>query len=224
MSSSTQSCSVPQYTVMVTSATSTDMSAVNVSYCTSSSCSYVQSISGANFSSYNVSVACRNTRNQIRQPYVTYVQSKYNTMMNTIHHKYIPYMKALYRSHVFLGSFNNVIRNASLLSYYGSMAMAECSFFYCQCYYCVVCCSTDPSVPPDSSAYNISTTKSTEVTVSLQGLTSGQMYYCKAAATNTNSNNCAGQVVGGVKVFFSFMASPLPQPNILNHGRCVHMC
>ncbi|KAL5476174.1 hypothetical protein EMCRGX_G026088 [Ephydatia muelleri] len=35
----------------------------------------------------------------------------------------------------------------------------------------------------------------TEVTVSLQGLTSGQMYYCKAAATNTNSNNCTGPVV-----------------------------
>ena len=41
------------------------------------------------------------------------------------------------------------------------------------------------------------------MTVSLQGLTSGQMYYCKAAATNTNSNNCAGPVVGGVKVLFS---------------------
>ena len=43
------------------------------------------------------------------------------------------------------------------------------------------------------------------MTVSLQGLTRGQMYYCKAAATNTNSNNCAGPVVGGVKVFFSFI-------------------
>ena len=44
------------------------------------------------------------------------------------------------------------------------------------------------------------------MTVSLQGLTSGQMYYCKAAATNTNSNNCTGPVVGGVKVFFSFIS------------------
>ncbi|KAL5500733.1 hypothetical protein EMCRGX_G012329 [Ephydatia muelleri] len=74
-----------------------------------------------------------------------------------------------------------------------------------QSFYCMVCCSTDPSVPPDSSVYNISTTRGTEVTVSLQGLTSGQMYYCKAAATNTNSTNCAGPVVGGVKVFFSFI-------------------
>ncbi|KAL5500735.1 hypothetical protein EMCRGX_G012333 [Ephydatia muelleri] len=53
------------------------------------------------------------------------------------------------------------------------------------------------------------------------GLTSGQMYYCKAAATNTNSNNCTGPVVGGVKVFFSFMASPFPQsahlPNPASH-------
>ena len=45
------------------------------------------------------------------------------------------------------------------------------------------------------------------MTVSLQGLTSSQMYYCKAAATNTNPNNCAGPVVGGVKVFFS-MTTP----------------
>ena len=49
------------------------------------------------------------------------------------------------------------------------------------------------------------------MTVSLQGLTSGQMYYCKAAATNTNSNNCAGPVVGGVKVFFS-MTMPASMP------------
>ena len=89
--------------------------------------------------------------------------------------------------------------------------MTDCSFSNNQSFYCMVCCSTDPSVPPDSSVYNISTTRGIEVTVFLQGLTSGQMYYCKAAATNTNSNNCAGPVVGGVKVFFSFMASPLPQ-------------
>ena len=56
------------------------------------------------------------------------------------------------------------------------------------------------------------------MTVSLQGLTSGQMYYCKAAATNTNSNNCAGPVVGGVKVFFSFMTAPVPIT--LHHHQC----
>ena len=90
------------------------------------------------------------------------------------------------------------------------IASIGCSFSNNQSFYCVVCCSTDPSVPPHSSVYNISTTRGTEVTVSLQGLTSGQMYYCKAAATNTNSNNCTGPVVGGVKVFFSFMASSVP--------------
>ena len=89
----------------------------------------------------------------------------------------------------------------------GNMATIPCTFLDGSSHYCVVCCSTDPSVPPDSSVYNISTTRGTEVTVSLQGLTSGQMYYCKAAATNTNSNNCAGPVVGGVKVFFSFMTN-----------------
>ena len=45
------------------------------------------------------------------------------------------------------------------------------------------------------------------MTVDLDGLTRGQMYYCKAAATNTNSASCGGPVVGGVKVFFGFMAS-----------------
>eukprot|EP00731_Ephydatia_muelleri_P035842 Em0166g12a len=78
----------------------------------------------------------------------------------------------------------------------GNTAVIPCTFLNGSSHYCVVCCSTDPSVPPDSSVYNISTTRGTEVTVSLQGLTSGQMYYCKAAATNTNSNNCAGSVVG----------------------------
>eukprot|EP00731_Ephydatia_muelleri_P011154 Em0006g48a len=121
-------------------------------------------------------------------------------------------------------SFNYLIKYTSLLSYYGCVAMTDCSFSNNQSFYCMVCCSTDPSVPPDSSVYNISTTRGTEVTVSLQGLTSGQMYYCKAAATNTNSNNCAGPVVGGVKVFFSFMASPIPQseyvPNpVSRHNR-----
>ncbi|KAL5500412.1 hypothetical protein EMCRGX_G011970 [Ephydatia muelleri] len=99
--------------------------------------------------------------------------------------------------------------------------MIECLFFYCQSFYCVVCCSTDPSVPPDSSVYNISTTRGTEVTVSLQGLTSGQMYYCKAAATNTNSNNCAGPVVGGVKLLFSFMAYPSSTSNVSNAASLV---
>ena len=78
----------------------------------------------------------------------------------------------------------------------------NCLFLNNQSFYCVVCCSTDPSVPPDSSVYNISTTRGTEVTVDLDGLTSDQMYYCKAAATNTNSASCGGPVVGDVKVYF----------------------
>ena len=114
----------------------------------------------------------------------------------------------------------------------GNTATIPCTFLDGSSHYCMVCCSTDPSVPPDSSVYNISTTRGTEVSVSLQGLTSGQMYYCKAAATNTNSNNCAGPVVGGVKVFFSFMTSSVPLPSLssptstttreycLDMGRC----
>eukprot|EP00731_Ephydatia_muelleri_P011278 Em0006g172a len=108
------------------------------------------------------------------------------------------------------GTTNNTFISHVMTMAYVSMATIGCSFSTNQCFYCVVCCSTDPSVPPDSSVCNISTTRGTEVTVSLQGLTSGQMYYCKAAATNTNSNNCAGPVVGGVKVFFSFMTSSVP--------------
>eukprot|EP00731_Ephydatia_muelleri_P011120 Em0006g14a len=118
-----QSCSVPQYTVMVTSATSTDMSAVNVSYCTSSSCSYVQSISGAN----------------VFQPLYSKLVSPIPSSSSGFSWVWVP---VLYQ------------------------------WTKCQCL--------------------------------LQGLTSGQMYYCKAAATNTNSNNCAGPVVGGCEGFLQF--------------------
>ena len=114
---------------------------------------------------------------------------------------------------LYLGTTNNTFVSNIMIMEYVSIATIGCSFSNNQFFYCVVCCSTDPSVPPVSSVYNISTTRGTEVTVSLQGLTSGQMYYCKAAATNTNSNNCAGPVVGGVKVFFSFMASSVPIPS-----------
>ena len=44
------------------------------------------------------------------------------------------------------------------------------------------------------------------MTVDLDGLTSGQTYYCKAAATNTISASCGGPVVGGVKMYFNFLA------------------
>ncbi|KAL5500683.1 hypothetical protein EMCRGX_G012278 [Ephydatia muelleri] len=110
------------------------------------------------------------------------------------------------------GTTNNTIINSVTAVTGVTMATIACSFLNNQSFYCMVCCSTDPSVPPDSSVYNISTTRSTEVSVSLQGLTSGQMYYCKAAATNTNSNNCTGPVVGGVKVFFSFISDFLMTP------------
>ena len=68
----------------------------------------------------------------------------------------------------------------------------------------MVCCSTDPSVPPDSSAYNTSTISGTEVTVNLDDLTSGHTYYCKAAAVNSNSSNCGEPVYGGVKFLTKF--------------------
>ena len=106
---------------------------------------------------------------------------------------------------LFAGPNNFVYKNIS----FSDSNLVACSFLSNQSFYCMVCCSTDPSAPPDSSVYNISTTRDTEVTVSLQGLTSGQMYYCKAAATNTNSTHCAGPVVGNSKMYFS-IATRLP--------------
>ena len=194
MSSSTQSCSVPQYTVMVTSATSTDTYMVADTYCTSSSCLYILGMSGADVSSYNVSVACRNRRNQIGQPYVA-MQSEFSVDMQPVS-PWLPSLKGVPTPVLQVGQSNVS----------GNTATIPCTFLDGSSHYCMVCCSpSDPSVPPDSSVYNISTTRGTEVTVSLQGLTSGQMYYCNAAATNTNSNNCTGPVVGGVKVFFSLI-------------------
>ena len=72
----------------------------------------------------------------------------------------------------------------------------------------MVCCSTDPCVPVGlaGSGY-LSSTNGPSVSVFLKGLGSNETYYCKAAAINTNSNSCAGPVVGGVKVFFSFMTA-----------------
>ena len=48
------------------------------------------------------------------------------------------------------------------------------------------------------------------MTVDLDGLTSGQTYYCKAAATNINSSpyNCTFPGFGGVNVFITFTAMP----------------
>ena len=60
------------------------------------------------------------------------------------------------------------------------------------------------------------------MTVDLDGLTSGQMYYCKAAATNTTSASCGGPVVGGVKVFFSI----IPMTVNISHstyGNFIHL-
>ena len=106
------------------------------------------------------------------------------------------------------GPSNSLFKNASFLGYAKSVAIVECSFLNNQSYYCLVCCSTDPSVPPASYVYNISTTSGTDETVSLGGLTSGQMYYCKAAATSTTSTQCSSSVVGGVTVFISFVTTP----------------
>ena len=47
------------------------------------------------------------------------------------------------------------------------------------------------------------------MTVSLQGLTRGQMYYCTAAGTDANSSSCGGPVVGGVEAYVNISAGTL---------------
>ena len=60
------------------------------------------------------------------------------------------------------------------------------------------------------------------MTVDLGGLTSGQMYYCKAAATNIdNSTNCLDSVVGGVKMFFSLTTFSPPVAAV--SGTCIQL-
>ena len=92
---------------------------------------------------------------------------------------------------------------SSFLGYTNSIANIGCSFSNNHSYYCLVWCSTDTIVLFTSSVYKISTTSGTYVTVSLGGLIRGQMYYCKAAATNASSTEYSGSVLGGVIVFFS---------------------
>ena len=90
----------------------------------------------------------------------------------------------------------------------GEIATITCTFLDGSSHFCMVCCSTDPYVPFGLSGFGyFSSNNGPSVRVSLQGLSSNQTYYCKAAATNSNSNSCAGQVVGGVKILFSFVSA-----------------
>ena len=106
-----------------------------------------------------------------------------------------------------------VINNITTVKYGVSNASFLCSFRDNQSLYCLVCCSTDPTAPPNSSVYNISSTRGTVVTVDLDGLTSGQTYYCKAAASNNNSSpyNCTFPGFGEVNVFITFRAMLTPK-------------
>ena len=117
---------------------------------------------------------------------------------------YMQIITSIHGHLLYTDMMNSVVKNVSIVKYSESAATIGCSFLNNQSFYCMVCCSTDPSVPPDTSVHNISSTRGTEVTVDLGGLTSGQMYYCRAVATNIgNSTNCLDSVIGGVRVFFS---------------------
>lgn len=100
----------------------------------------------------------------------------------------------------------HVTNNITAVSYDAVSVAIQCSFWNDHSLYCVVCCSTDPSVPPDLSVYNISLTRGTEVSVHLDGLASDQVYYCKAAATSNNSHslNCTIPGFRGVNSVISF--------------------
>eukprot|EP00731_Ephydatia_muelleri_P002271 Em0001g2271a len=132
---------------------------------------------------------------------VSFLNSDYMYTLRQLEIYWIHYRKQCDHIH---SPTNSVIQNISFLSYSNSIS---CSFLNNQSFYCVVCCSTDHTVPPVSSVYNISTNRGAEVTVSLKGLTSGQVYYCKAAASRNNTANCASPVVGGVKGYIIFVAS-----------------
>ena len=64
------------------------------------------------------------------------------------------------------------------------------------------------------------------MTVDLDGLTSGQTYYCKAAATNSNSSSCVGVVIGDVKMFLISMTALVPTtwPSLSTAGKYIQMC
>ena len=112
-------------------------------------------------------------------------------------------MVIIYESHQFpqTGKFNSIISAKYVLN--EDHTEFKCLFLDNSHYYCMVCCSTDPSVPPDSSVYNISTTRGTEVTVDIYSLNHGQIY-CKAAATTFNTTDCSGPIVGGSKVLMEY--------------------
>ena len=101
-------------------------------------------------------------------------------------------------------------------------ATIGCSFLNNLPAYCVLCCATrldDLLLTQYLNVGNISATIGTEVTVDLDGLTSGQTYYCKvAAAYETTTIDCSkNSVVYGFDVFFSFdtpMDVPLPTTTI----------
>ena len=107
------------------------------------------------------------------------------------------------KSHQFpqTGKFNSIISAKYVLN--EDHTEFKCLFLDNSHNYCMVCCSTDPSVPPDSSVYNISTTRGTEVTVDIYSLNHGQIY-CKAAATIFNTTDCSGPIVGGSKVLIEY--------------------
>ncbi|KAL5494263.1 hypothetical protein EMCRGX_G015560, partial [Ephydatia muelleri] len=66
----------------------------------------------------------------------------------------------------------------------------KCTFYDGFSHYCLLCCSTDPSV--QVSAYsNVSSSSGPIAYVDLYGLKPGAVYYCKAFATDDVNKKCA---------------------------------
>ncbi|KAL5500342.1 hypothetical protein EMCRGX_G011888 [Ephydatia muelleri] len=90
----------------------------------------------------------------------------------------------------------------------------SCKFSSLDSHHCLVCCSTDPLVPPDSSVYNISSTNGTDVTVVLTDLVAGHVYYCKVAATADTKANCFSPVYRGIQTLIHIIPGQIPADQI----------
>ena len=79
---------------------------------------------------------------------------------------------------------------AEVFSQDSNHVTVQCTFYDGLSHYCLLCCSTDPSV--QVSAYsNVSSSSGSIANVSLYGLKPGAVYYCKASATDDVTTACA---------------------------------
>ena len=87
-------------------------------------------------------------------------------------------------------SYNSVGGTAEVSSQDSNHVTVKCTFYDGFSHYCLLCCSTDPSV--QVSAYsNVSSSSGPITNIDLYGLKPGAVYYCKAFATDDLNTKCA---------------------------------